>query len=169
MTAARTAESGTPGRLIVDLNRLDPAGEIFEGETSPDAINLEENEFVRPAGGIVYKLMIQALGTELLVRGSLLQQFVCRCVSCDQWFDLAIKERDFINSFEIHAENAFPDLTEAIREAIILALPAYPRCSDSCQGLCRSCGVNLNASECGCSAGRGNDCWSALDALSAPD
>jgi uncharacterized protein len=169
MTAARTAESGTPGRLIVDLNRLNPEGEIFEGETSPDAIGLEESEFVRPAGGIAYKLTIQALGTELLVRGRLQQRFLCRCASCDKWFDLAVKEADFVNSFEIHEENAFPDLTEAIREAIILALPAYPRCSDACQGLCRSCGVDLNEGGCGCSAGRGDDCWSALDALNAPD
>jgi len=155
----------TQGRLIVDLNRLDRDGEIYEGETSPDVLDLGESEFVQPQGGIVYRLMIQALGTELLVRGRIAQKFICRCALCDKVFDLEVKEDDFIDSFEINEENAFPDLTNPIREAIILDLPAYPRCSESCMGLCSGCGGNLNDDECGCDTGRGSDCWSALDAL----
>ena len=155
----------TLGRLIVDLNRLDPDGEIFEGETSPDVIGLEENEFVESRGGIVYKLKIQALGTELLVRGSVAQMFICRCALCDVSFDLEVKEADFIDSFEISEENAFPDLTNALREAIILNLPAYPRCRESCKGLCNTCGIDQNTNDCKCNSGAGDDRWSALDAF----
>ena len=155
----------TQGRLIVDLNRLDADGELFEGETSEDVIALEENEFFKSSGGIAYKLTIQALGSELLVRGSLVQKFVCRCAMCDKSFNLEVKESDFIDSFEISDENAFPDLTYAIREAIILNLPAYPRCSESCKGLCGVCGVNLNDNDCKCNVESGDICWSALDAL----
>ncbi|MFO7937414.1 MAG: DUF177 domain-containing protein [Kiritimatiellia bacterium] len=155
----------TPERLIVDLNRLDEDGEIFEGEIPADALDMEEEEFFQPRGGIVYKLMIQALGSELLVRGSLAQIFVCRCARCDKKFDLEVKKADFIESFEINEENAFPDLTDAIREAIILNLPAYPRCSETCKGLCGVCGVNLNESSCNCNAESGDMRWSALDAL----
>jgi uncharacterized protein len=155
----------TQGRLIVDLNRLDAAGEICEGETSPDLIDIGDNGFVQPNGGIRYKLTIQALGNELLVRGSLSQMFVCRCVCCDKSFDLEVKESNFIESFEIIEENTLPDLTKALREAIILDLPAYPRCSESCKGLCGTCGVNLNDGECSCNADHEDDCWSALDAL----
>ena len=155
----------TQGHLIVDLNRLDAAGEIYEGETSPDIMDIDNNEFIRSKGGIVYKLNIQPLGTELLVRGTLSHMFVCRCSSCDKSFDLEVKESDFIESFEINEENAFPDLTNALREAIILDLPAYPRCSETCKGLCGACGGNLNDSECSCNVDHGDDCWSALSAL----
>ena len=155
----------TQGRLIVDLSRLDAAGDIYEGETAPDILELEDNEFICPKGGISYKLTVQALGSELLVRGSLCQTLVCRCAGCDKSFELEVKEADFIDSFEINEENAFPDLTNALREAIILNLPAYPRCSESCKGLCGTCGVNLNDGECSCNADHENDCWSALDAL----
>ena len=161
----REAELETQGHLIVDLNRLDDGGEIYEGETSPDVVDIGDNEFVQPKGGIRYKLNIQALGTELLVRGFISQIFVCRCAGCDKSFDLEVKEDDFIDSFEIIEENAFPDLTNALREAIILDLPAYPRCSESCKGLCGACGTNLNDSECSCDVDHGDDCWSALDAL----
>lgn len=155
----------TQGHLIVDLNRLDAEGEIYEGETSPDVMDIGDNEFVQPKGGIRYKLNIQVLGTELLVRGSISQIFVCRCASCDKNFDLEVKESDFIDSFEIIEENAFPDLTNVLREAIILALPAYPRCSEFCKGLCGACGINLNDRECSCNVDHGDDCWSALDVL----
>jgi uncharacterized protein len=157
--------SVTPGRLIVDLKRLDSGGEIFEGETAPDVVDIGESEFVQPCGGIRYKLKIQALGSELLVCGSLEQVFICRCAICDISFELKVKEPEFVDSFEITEENSFPDLTDAIREDIIVRLPAFPRCSENCRGLCKSCGADLNNSACGCGAVREDIRWSALDAL----
>ncbi len=165
MKENRKGMSATPGRLIVDLNRLDSEGEIFEGETASDVVDIGESEFAQPCGGIQYKLKIQALGSELLVRGTLEQIFICRCAICDTSFDLKVKEPGFVDSFKITEENSFPDLTDAIREAIILDLPAFPRCSENCRGLCESCGADLNNSACGCGAVREDIRWSALDAL----
>lgn len=42
------------------------------------------------------------------------------------------------------------DLTEMVREGIILAEPIQPLCSDNCRGLCPQCGVNLNKQSCAC-------------------
>ena len=70
-----------------------------------------------------------------------------------------------MNIFEIFEENAFPDLTDAIREAIILNLPAFPRCSETCRGLCELCGADLNQSTCDCNKKRGDVRWTALDIL----
>ncbi len=42
------------------------------------------------------------------------------------------------------------DLTEILREQIILALPMYPRCSPDCKGLCPVCGIDLNQKACDC-------------------
>ncbi len=156
----------TQGRLIVDLDRLEEGEEIYEGETSPDIIDLDEKVgSIAPKGGIVYKLNVQALGTELLVRGTLLQRFICNCSLCDVCFDLEVKEGDFVDSFEINEEISFLDLTNEIREVIILNLPAYPRCSESCKGLCPQCGVDLNKSGCECKTEHGDNRWSALDVL----
>ena len=156
----------TQGRLIVDLDRLSEDGEMFEGETSPDIIDLEDGEgLVKPVGGIAYKLFIEALGSELLARGSLLQRFICHCSFCDGTFELEVKESNFVESFEINDEFSFLDLTNEIREVIILGLPAYPRCSESCKGLCAACGVNLNKSGCECNTDHGDDRWSALNVL----
>jgi uncharacterized protein len=42
------------------------------------------------------------------------------------------------------------DLTELLRQNILLALPIKPICSDECKGLCPTCGRNLNEGPCGC-------------------
>jgi uncharacterized protein len=42
------------------------------------------------------------------------------------------------------------DLDPIVREQIVLAMPGYPLCKESCKGLCPVCGGNLNERECGC-------------------
>ncbi len=42
------------------------------------------------------------------------------------------------------------DLTEIVRQHLILALPISPRCHEGCPGLCPECGADLNAGPCAC-------------------
>jgi uncharacterized protein len=44
------------------------------------------------------------------------------------------------------------DMTEAIRQSILLAFPMKPLCRENCAGLCPRCGRNLNENVCGCSS-----------------
>jgi uncharacterized protein len=42
------------------------------------------------------------------------------------------------------------DLAEIVSEEIVLALPMRFLCQEFCQGLCPTCGVNLNSQTCQC-------------------
>lgn len=42
------------------------------------------------------------------------------------------------------------DLRPAIREEWLLAVPAYAVCSETCLGLCPTCGANRNHGNCSC-------------------
>jgi len=53
------------------------------------------------------------------------------------------------------------DLTEAVREELLLAAPQYVECRDNCRGLCPRCGADLNAGPCGC-APEVDPRWEAL-------
>ena len=119
-------------KLLIDVARLKPEGETFEGEV--DIIDLDE-EFVKPFGGVRYSLTAQLFGSELLVRGRLEQDFDLVCSRCGKDFDDTIKVEDFTASFEISEENPEVDLTEELRESIILALPTYPVCDETCPGV----------------------------------
>ncbi|HKV45431.1 MAG TPA: DUF177 domain-containing protein [bacterium] len=46
------------------------------------------------------------------------------------------------------------DVTEVVRQHLILALPLAPRCREGCRGLCPACGADLNAGPCGCAEDR---------------
>jgi len=51
--------------------------------------------------------------------------------------------------FTIDEHHTF-DLTEAIRQYALLAIPMKPLCREDCAGLCPTCGRNLNQGPCGC-------------------
>ena len=119
-------------RLIVDASRVDSEGEEIEGEVM--AVDLDE-EFVKAFGGVRYRLSLQVFGTELLVRGHLEQDFDLVCSRCGKDFDDTIKVDDFTQSYEIGEKTPEVDLTEDVRESIILALPTYPVCDETCPGV----------------------------------
>ena len=48
--------------------------------------------------------------------------------------------------------NHILDLTEAMRQYVIINLPMKPLCRQDCAGLCSGCGANLNDGKCDCSA-----------------
>ncbi len=57
----------------------------------------------------------------------------------------------------IDEEEAFPiddhhllDLTEAVRQHVLLALPMVTVCREDCAGLCPQCGHDLNLGPCDC-------------------
>jgi uncharacterized protein len=57
------------------------------------------------------------------------------------------------------------DLDAMVREQILLALPPYPVCRESCKGLCPACGANLNDRDCGCDRRVPDPRWDALRKL----
>jgi len=44
------------------------------------------------------------------------------------------------------------ELGPVVREEVALAVPMYVLCREECAGLCPTCGADLNAGPCGCTA-----------------
>lgn len=58
------------------------------------------------------------------------------------------------------------DVTQAVREELVLAAPRYMECREDCRGLCPQCGKDLNAGPCGCPAEPVTDArWQPFKAL----
>lgn len=140
-------------RLVIDASRVDPEGEELEGEV--DCIDIDE-EFVKPFGGVRYRLKAQVFGTELLVRGRLEQDFDLVCSRCGKDFDDTIRVEDFTASFEVAENSPEVDITEEIRESVLLELPNFPLCDENCVGIEQKSEMPTD------------DRWGALDALTKP-
>jgi uncharacterized metal-binding protein YceD (DUF177 family) len=138
-------------RLLIDVARLKPEGETFEGEV--DIIDLDE-ELVKPFGGVRYSLTAQLFGSELLVRGRLEQDFDLVCSRCGRDFDTTVKVDDFTVSVEVAENQQEADLTADARESIILTLPTYPVCDEACPGIEQKAALPPD-----------DDRWAALDGL----
>jgi uncharacterized metal-binding protein YceD (DUF177 family) len=54
------------------------------------------------------------------------------------------KEIDMLDAYLVQTRDMSIDLTDAIRQEIILHFPMIPVCSERCKGLCSNCAVNLN-------------------------
>ena len=151
-------------KLLIDVSRLDKDGEDFEGVLD-DAVLEMDGDLLRPFAGIRYSLFAQLLGRELLVRGTLEQDFDAVCSRCGGDFDFTATVPDFTVSLETDEHTEYADLTDEVRQSIILALPTYPVCRPECLGVCPSCGKNLNEGSCGCKREETDDRWGALEGL----
>lgn len=62
-------------------------------------------------------------------------------------------------------EHHILDITEAVRQYALLAIPMKPLCTDDCAGLCQNCGQNLNQGRCDCPVQDIDPRWSKLTGL----
>ncbi len=59
----------------------------------------------------------------------------------------ALEPEDFL--LPVEPEDVI-DVTEVVRQNVILALPIAARCREDCRGLCPRCGADRNSGACGC-------------------
>ena len=150
--------------LTIDVARLDRDGEAVEGVLDDAVLDLHD-EYLRPFAGIRYRLTVQLAGRELLARGELEQDFEAVCSRCGADFDFTVTVPDFLTSLETDEKTEFADLTDELRQSIILALPTDPVCRADCRGVCPTCGKNLNEGPCTCVHEERDGRWGALDVL----
>lgn len=60
------------------------------------------------------------------------------------------KLEDPLEIFSVDTKNQKIDISDMIRQEIVLHLPLIPVCSESCKGICPTCGQNLNEAQCNC-------------------
>ncbi len=154
-----------PQGLVIDIARLGRDGESLSGEIPVEALDYDPDDLLfKPAAGLRYSLFVQLLGSELLVRGKVSEDFTCVCVRCGRDFPWTAADGDVAFSLEVEPDE-FADLTESLRECIILSFPSNPLCSEDCKGLCPRCGADLNKGPCQCPPQEGDFRWGALDSL----
>ena len=53
-------------------------------------------------------------------------------------------------------------IVDPVRQALALALPMKPLCSEDCRGLCSQCGADLNLEQCDCNTKTTDPRWDGL-------
>ena len=97
------------------------SGELDAGVLAVDDGGLQS------AGPIAYDLEARLFDKELVVTGSLAAPFRMRCDRCLDAFDYTVRVEGLALAVEV-GDTPTADITEALREELVLALPAYPKC-----------------------------------------
>ena len=152
--------------LRVDIRDLQKGPVRTVGELQPDDPAFEGLE-LDLAGPVAVSGQLQATGDgEYLWRGSMHGTMQGECRRClgdvrtalDIKVDAAIfstdpEAADDPDFYPLPERATHVDVRDVVREEVALAAPTgLLLCRDDCPGLCVSCGADLNAGPCGCSA-----------------
>ena len=76
------------------------------------------------------------------------------CVPIEAEVDALFDRRPDPDDPDLYSfEASTVELTDAVRDALLLELPLRTLCAEDCKGLCPVCGVNLNRETCTCQEG----------------
>ena len=116
----------------------------------------ENMPFVGPVSA---ELLVTGSEDSITVEGLITGRLGMRCVRCLETYEysFSVPFREIYSrkpsgetGEEIPFSGDFIDLDPEIQTAIILTLPMKPLCREDCQGLCPTCGCDLNNSQCAC-------------------
>lgn len=150
--------------MIIELRSLSREEKSFHGEEPASILGLETAPDVRADAPIRYRLTACLIGRELIVRGRMDTQVSLQCSRCAEFFTLALKGVELNYAAEMSPGVESVDLTDEMRETILLTFPSFPVCRRSCKGLCAQCGANLNQEVCACRPPTESR-WDALNGL----
>jgi uncharacterized protein len=170
------------GLMQVNVSQLlkEPVGSSRDYEIS-GTVDIAGDSEGRPAQGTVTMVRTPQ---GILVRGELRAELELTCGRCLGAFGFPVAidiEEEFTPTVDVNSGVPLPqpeetgafaidehhviDLSEAMRQYAMLAVPMKPLCRANCAGLCQECGCDLNQRACGCVAQTLDPRWSVLSKL----
>jgi len=130
------------------LNQIPQKGLFLSRHIRAEELDLPKDVF-DCQGPLLIEAALENAGDEILARVTVSGCYRLRCVRCLDVFETDTVDR-FDLAFDIDSETGFIDLTESLRDELIIAAPLNPCCRTDCRGLCLGCGINLNTEQCQC-------------------
>jgi uncharacterized protein len=157
--------------LIFNVAQLlkSPVGTSLTEDIDEEHVVLDED--IKLVGPLTGHVRMRRINQGLLVDGWVDVTLELSCTRClkdfEQPMHVTFAERFYptvdvvtgipLSPSDEEEDDAFPidehhqlDLTEAVRQAVLLAIPMATLCKEDCAGLCSQCGKDLNLGPCNC-------------------
>lgn len=149
-------------RIILSIPRLEKETIQENSFLTPDVFDIENNEFLTMTHNLNYQFIAELHSSGVVVKGTaetIVSSICSRCLTpTDQVINCSYTLfMDDLNSGDI-------DITDDIREELMLKIPMNFICNENCKGLCHNCGANLNTQKCKCNE-NDNEAPTVWDAL----
>ncbi len=116
-------------QVIIPLEEFPETGMHLSGDADGSIFGIDGAD-LRSTGPMHYELQAQLYDTELLVRGNISAPFRLRCDRCLREFDYIATAEAITLSYDVKDKPSL-DITEDLREELVLELPSYPKCEIS--------------------------------------
>ncbi|MDX1645969.1 MAG: DUF177 domain-containing protein [Longimicrobiales bacterium] len=164
--------------LRVDLGQLGREGAVdVEARIASDHELWKDTDLAWD-DGVAVQLRASFAGTgEVVVRGTAEGTLKQECRRCLEPVHTAVAEEltmVFVSEADQDEDGgAYPlepvgdelDLSDAVREELVLAMNPFVVCKPECRGLCPRCGQDLNEGTCACTLEEPDPRWAALREL----
>ncbi|NOZ25724.1 MAG: DUF177 domain-containing protein [Nitrospirae bacterium] len=130
---------------------------------------LSRNSLLESEGPVTARLRIERRGNEVVIQGEIHGRIALQCSRCLINFhrDLSLSvDLQYHPASEVAREETYEvpreeidigfysndelDITQVVREQLILSLPMKALCDEECKGLCPVCGADMNLQRCEC-------------------
>ena len=168
--------------MLIDLASVGTSSKQLELSFESQKIDLEGEALIEESVGLSAEIV--RVGSRTRLSGTIKANVLVSCTRClesiRREFDIAFQDIFVDASEESTREEAEVgteeldeslitsgeiDLTEVVREQILLELPKQIFCKEDCRGLCPKCGGNLNLIDCNCIDDEIDPRWAALQNL----
>lgn len=113
--------------LRIDTSRMSDNALLIQGEVDLGPWDFKKEECIKPIGLLTINAEASVVSDLLLLQGDFEMAFEMVCDRCSEPFVHTIRLRS--HAVQESLENRLiADLTDSVREDILLALPAYPHC-----------------------------------------
>ena len=161
-------ERASSPQLIVQVANMPDEGVFLRGQVPFADLELESDERFDLTGPVEFDLHIQPVQQKFVVRGTVHAVVQAMCDRCTVFAPCELSVSEVFHCYKNNLGEPI-DLTEDVREDILLSFPQSFRCREDCKGLCPICGRNLNEGPCDCKPQEDDDGednpWQALSNL----
>lgn len=146
--------------VLLHVESLDKGPVLLEGTLPGTVLELEGDPAVGRVGEVRYRLTAEKKSQEVLVTGAVSVDLELECARSGLFFSTKVEESAFLRDYSISDLQGPLDLTEEIREAVVINLPPYPVSPEAQSDDYIPPGIDKFADP-----GKASDTWSALDDL----
>ena len=111
----------------------------------PSSMDMDRDD-IHPAQPFEIDTLIAKADQELVIDAEIRCALRLTCARCLEEFSSMVTV-DTVFSYKVRPTDIV-DITEDVRQEVMLAYPMVPICQPDCKGLCSACGQNLNLAPC---------------------
>jgi uncharacterized protein len=131
--------------MKIQVSRVPEEGLREHATYDPTTMDMDRDDIHLPEPFEV-DAFVAKMDEELMVTVDIRCPLRLSCARCLEEF-VSTLHADAMFNYQVRPSDIV-DITDDVRQEILLGYPMIPVCRPDCRGLCRVCGQNLNAAVC---------------------